>query len=133
MQEIINKLLNRNFILYFIIGISGVILDLSIFSFCYKVILLNEIYSNIISSFVGFNNNFFLNAFFNFKAKDKLWIRYLSYFTICLFGIGISSTLIYIAVHFLGINAILAKTGSIGVVFILQYGLNKKITFRELS
>ena len=126
-------MLKNTFIRYFIIGIVGAIIDFSFFALFYKIFAFGEVISNIISSFVGFNNNFFLNAFFNFKTKGNFLIRYFSYFFVCLFGIFISTSFLYVSVTILGFNAFLSKFVVMGLIFIVQYFLNKKITFRKIN
>jgi putative flippase GtrA len=123
----------NNFFRYFIIGLSGALLDFLIFALLYKTFFLHEVIANLVGSFFGFNNNFFLNAFFNFKTKNNLLVRYFSYFSVCIFGIITSSIFIYLFVSILGFNAYLSKFFIMGFLFILQYSLNKKITFREIN
>ncbi len=126
-------MLNSTFIRYFIIGISGVILDFSVFALLYKVFAIGEVFANIISSFLGFNNNFFLNLFFNFKTKGNFLFRYFSYFGVCIIGIIISTCFLYVSVSKFGFNAFLSKFVVMSLTFVLQYYLNKKITFRIIS
>lgn len=133
--ELIVELLNRrrNFILYFVIGLSGAFLDFSIFAVLYKGFAFNEVLSNIVASFIGFNNNFFLNAFFNFKTKENLRLRYFSYFLVCICGLVISSSFLYIMVSVMNFNAFVFKFIAMIFIFIAQYFLNKKITFKNIS
>ena len=126
-------MLKSTFVRYFIIGITGALLDFAGFALFYKVFRFGEVLSNILSSFIGFNNNFFLNAFFNFKTTGNLPLRYLSYFVVCLFGMVISSTFLYVTVSIMGFNAFLCKFIAMSFMFVIQYFLNKKITFRKVS
>ncbi len=121
----------NTFIGYFIIGLSGAFLDFSAYAFLYGVFLVNEVVANLVGSFLGFNNNFLLNTFLNFKTKDNLFMRYFSYFSVCLVGIIISSLFIFVTVTLMGINAYLSKFLAMSLIFVIQYFLNKKITFRK--
>ncbi len=126
-------MLKNTFVRYFIIGLSGAFLDFAVYSFLYGVFSVNVLVANIIAGFVGFNNNFFLNAFFNFKTKENLITRYFSYFGVCVFGMVISSTFIYVTFSIMGFNAFLSKFLAMTLIFIVQYFLNKKITFRKIG
>jgi len=130
LKNVLNRYFNNTFAKYFLIGISGALLDFSAFALVYQVFGFGEVFANVVGSIIGFNNNFFLNAFFNFKTKTNLLTRYLSYFMICVFGMVVSSTFIYIMVSVMGFNAFLSKFLAMGGIFVVQYFLNKKITFK---
>ncbi len=123
-------MLKNTFVRYFVIGISGAVLDFSIFALFYNIVGVGEVIANLIGSFFGFNNNFFLNAHFNFKAKDKFLVRYFTYFMICLFGMIVTSVFLYVTVSVLGFDPYISKFFAMAGIFVLQYALNKKITFK---
>ncbi|MDD4527469.1 MAG: GtrA family protein [Candidatus Margulisbacteria bacterium] len=130
LKNVLNRYFNNTFAKYFLIGISGALLDYSSYYILFHFFHVPYIYAHIVGSLVGFNNNFFLNAFFNFKTKTNLLTRYLSYFMICVFGMVVSSTFIYIMVSVMGFNADVSKILAMGGIFVVQYFLNKKITFK---
>lgn len=122
----------KQFILYSIIGFSGAFIDFVVFIVLIKVFSLNAIIANAISISLGITNNFILNSIFNFKVKDKLKQRFIKFYLIGLFGFFISSLIIYILKEVLGVDPIISKLCSIVIVVILQYSLNKRITFKKL-
>jgi len=132
--ERVKKLIlkKKQFILYSIIGFSGAFIDFVVFIVLIKVFSLNTIIANAISISLGITNNFILNSIFNFKVKDKLKQRFIKFYLIGLFGFFISSLIIYILKEVLGVDPIISKLCSIVIVVILQYSLNKRITFKKL-
>ncbi len=132
--EKVKKLIldKKQFILYSIIGFSGAFIDFVVFIVLIKVFNLNTIISNAISISLGITNNFILNSVFNFKVKDKLKQRFIKFYIIGLFGFLISSLIIYVLKEVLGVDPIISKLCSIIIVVILQYSLNKRITFKKL-
>lgn len=133
MKERINNLYNkyRNFVLYCLIGFTGVTLDFVSFVFIMKFTPLHYQIANFFSISLGITNNFLLNAFFNFRMKDKFLKRFSSFYLVGLTGIIISAILLFILVDQLNIQEIPAKIFTIFVITIIQYTLNKTISFRK--
>jgi len=128
---IISGFLKTEFCKYCIVGIIGLILDLSVYYLCYKVLTISYAWSNIISSNVGVINNFILNRIITFKTKDKWIVRFLSFYSIACIGIFISTYLIVFFTDDLGFHPMLAKLIALGIVTILQFLANKFVTFRK--
>lgn len=120
----------RNLILYGIIGGICAALDFAIYSaLCYFDIIF-YLWANIISVHIGIFTSFFLNRSLNFKVKDKTTQRFLSFYAVGLTGLGISELMLYLMVTVGGMNELLCKLISIVVVALIQFLLNKYITFR---
>ena len=72
------------------------------------------------------------NTFYNFKKLDHVLFRFLSYFTITICGMGLSTVLIYYGKAI--VNVYLLKTCLVlFVIPAIQFILNKKITYRNFS
>ena len=84
------------FILYSIIGFSGVAIDFIVFYILVNFLNFHYIPANIISSLSGASNNFLLNAKFNFKVNNKKILRYTSFITVACLGTACSSLTIFI-------------------------------------
>lgn len=119
-----------HFIKYSLIGVTGVTLDITIFYLLYQKLGMYYQVANIISVSCGITNNFLLNSFLNFKMKDKLFKRFIQFYSVGLFGLGISAGLLFLFVEQLHIIEIVAKLMTIAVVTIIQFNLNKRITFK---
>jgi putative flippase GtrA len=125
------KKLNRNFVLYAIIGLSGVTLDVLLFLVLFNLFHINELLATFISISAAITNNFLLNTRFNFRVRDRLWGRYARFYLVGLSGIVLTDLLFLIFVNGLHINANIIKIGSLLPVLLLQYSLNKRWSFRE--
>ncbi len=121
----------REFVVYCLIGGSGVTLDCLVFVGLTMGLGWHYQLANAISVSCGICNNFFLNAFFNFKRTDRLWLRFLSFYSVGLLGLGVSAALLWLFVEVLCWNELIAKLVIIFVVTILQFTLNKCVTFRR--
>ena len=121
----------RNLILYGIIGGFCASLDFCIYTlFCYWDIM-PYLWANIISIHIGILTSFILNRSFNFKVKDKTSLRFLSFYIVGLVGLGISELMLYLMVSKGGWNEIFCKLISIVAVALIQFTLNKYITFKN--
>lgn len=124
---------NRSFLrvlaLYGLIGGLAAIADFSLFYILNTPLGLNKFAANIISMHAGMIISFSLNAKLNFKKTDKLIYRFLFYYLIVLFGMGLSSLIL-----FAGSFAVKSDTAlkAFSVVFVagVQFILNKLITFK---
>ena len=118
----------KNLFLYGIIGAFGAVIDFTIFTLLHIFFLKPEI-ANICGAVVGFLFTFSMNTFLNFKAKEHLIKKFLSYGAICIVGMGVSTVGIWIFKKYF--NLYLLKGLLLIGVSILQFLLNKKITYRE--
>ena len=121
---------HKYFIKYALIGVTGVSIDMFLFYILHKQVGIHYQFANIISVSCGITNNFMLNAFFNFKMKDKLIQRFFQFYSIGLFGLLISAGLLYLFIEQFFIQEIVAKLMTVAVVTIVQFNLNKLVTFR---
>ncbi len=123
--------LSRNFVLYAIIGLSGVTLDVVIFLVLFNLFQVEKNLATFLSISIAITNNFLLNTYLNFKVKDKLAKRYLRFYLVGLSGILLTDALFFLFVDRLHLNANLIKIGSLLPVLLLQYSLNKRWSFKE--
>ncbi len=120
----------REAFLYGIIGLSSSTLD-SLTFILLRHLGLNLFLSNFIGINVGITLSFLCNTFINFKQKDNLLKKCISFFSIGYVGLCISMLIMYVFVTILKWNEIVVKLGSIVIVAIIQFILNKLITFRK--
>ena len=60
-----------------------------------RIFHLNEFIANPIAMSVGIINNFFINAFVNFKKTDRLLIRFFSFYSVGIVGILVGNTFLW--------------------------------------
>ncbi|KRN04733.1 GtrA family protein [Holzapfeliella floricola] len=124
--------INRDFIIYCLIGISGLVVDFGSFFILHTIFESTQIL-NFVSSTLGLTSNFFLNAHYNFKVKDNLLKRYLNYYVVGLVGIMFSNLILFIFATKLGYNIYIVKLFALGIVTVSQYTFNKFVTFKEAA
>jgi len=120
----------RNLILYIVIGGTGASLDFLIFSslslfFEHKLYILYHLLAYI----AGTTISFILNAKYNFKKSDNLNRRLKNFYLIATIGLAFSTISLVFFISVLEINQIISKLLSLFIVFLIQFNLNKKITF----
>lgn len=125
------KLLKSRFLKYGIVGALGLIVDMGIFYLLHKMLGTNYIVANIMSSSLAVVHNFILNSYFTFKVRDKLLKRFLSFYLIALAGMALSSGLLALMIDGFRMDSMIAKMISVLIVAMIQYFLNKKLTFGE--
>lgn len=131
MKSLFVRLLNSSFIKYALVGVVGLVVDMGLFYFFHEMLNINYILSNIMSSSLAVVNNFILNSIFTFKVKDKLLYRFVSFFSIALAGMALSSAMLVVLIDGLQLNSMVSKAISVFVVALIQYYVNKKLTFSE--
>lgn len=120
----------RNLILYGIIGCFTASLDFAVFTLLSKYVGIYYIVANCISVLVGITTSFILNRSINFKVKDKTGQRFVVFLAVGLFGLLLSNLILYIGIDSLHLDKLLVKLMSIIFVVLIQYILNKFITFK---
>jgi len=131
MRSLFVRLLNIKFIRYGIVGVFGLFVDMGIFYILHKMFGVNYIISNIVSSTLAVIHNFIINSVFTFKVKDKPLKRFVSFYSIALVGMAVSSGLLVLMIDGLNMDSMISKVISVVIVAIMQYFLNKRLTFRE--
>jgi len=135
-QQMIKKIfkryrhLIREMFLYGIIGSTSAGIDTLVFSFLVFELGVFSVVANCISVVIGISISFTLNLNFTFKVKDKIVRRGISFFSVGLFGLSLSSGLIALG-EYLDWNILYTKISTIFIVALIQYLLNKFISFRK--
>jgi putative flippase GtrA len=121
----------KQFLLYCIIGASGVTLDFGIYSLLGITRLLDYQAANVVGYSSGTLLSFILNARFNFHVTDKIPSRLISFFGIAFFGWLVSASLLYLLIARFGLDKYVSKFATLIVVVLLQYNLNRLLSFRK--
>jgi len=122
---------NEQLIKYGIIGCCCVGLDFLVYSFLVQIIKMPYLYANVISVHCGIFTSFFLNRHFTFKVENRVLLRFISFYTIGLIGLAISSGLLIFLVEKIKLNELISKVFTVIVVALIQFMLNKYISFRN--
>ena len=81
----------RQFLVYCLIGVCGVTLDFLLYAGLVKWAGMHHQLANALSYSAGTINNFFLNAAFNFRTRDRLLARFVSFYAVGLLGLAVSA------------------------------------------
>jgi putative flippase GtrA len=124
----------KQFLLYCVIGASGVTLDFLVFCILLKV-LGKQHYQ--IANAVGYASgtllSFILNARFNFRVTDKIALRLASFLGVAFLGWLASAGTLQLLIGHFGFDKYLSKIATLAVVVLLQYNLNRLLSFRKTS
>lgn len=124
---------HRHFVLYILIGLSGVTIDYSIFALGTKALGVGVLVANFIAISAGIINNFWLNNRYNFKTHDHALKRFAFFYGVGAMGILLSEFLILVFHYGMGINDLLAKLLTLPFVLIFQFLLNKRFSFGDIK
>lgn len=119
----------RNLFLYGIIGCLSSSLDFLIYTILIHIGIYYLI-ANCISVLAGITTSFTLNRQYNFKVKDSTVRRFSIFLAVGVCGMLLSNIILYVCVDILVVDILLSKILSIIFVVILQFIINKYITFK---
>lgn len=118
----------RNLILYGLIGGTCAFLDFIVYSGLCTV--MPFLVANIISTHCGIFCSFYLNRKYNFKVEDSILKRFLLFYSVGVLGLAFSEFLLDLMVNHFNVEKLVAKLVTIIVVALLQFIMNKFITFK---
>ena len=123
----------RELIVYCMIGCAGAGLDFVVYAFLTSHAGMYYQLANFLSVSFGIVNNFFWNYFFNFKTRDRMLIRLGSFYAVGMFGCALSAGCLWLLIEKIGLCSLISKLATILVVTVVQFCLNKYITFKKGS
>lgn len=115
---------------YFVIGSVASAIDVVLFLVLYNVAGTSALFAHSISVPTSVLFSFFVNTRHNFKTTDYVALRLISFIVVCAIGYVTGYAIIHGA-QVAGLDANIGKILSLPVVFVLQYLLNSRITFRK--
>ena len=121
----------RQLIMYCMIGCTGATLDFVVYALLANVFVMHYQTANFLSVSFGIINNFFLNRQFNLKTKNRVLTRLFSFYVVGILGWALSALCLWLFVEKICLDALVAKLGTIFFVIVVQFSLNKCITFRK--
>ena len=117
---------------YVLIGILGLVVDFGTYWILTDININVEI-ANMISSTCGIINNFFCNSYTNFKVHNRMFLRFVSYFLVGQITIVFTTISLFIFATKLGFSHLIVKVIATIVATLIQFVLNKFVTFRKNS
>lgn len=114
---------------YLLIGGAASALDVVLFLVLFNLMGTSPLVAHSISVPTSVIFSFVTNARHNFHTSDKLVLRMVSFAFVCAIGYLAGFAVIAEVAH-LGLGENVGKIASLPVVFVIQYALNSRITFR---
>lgn len=121
----------RKLILYGIIGSFSAGIDFLVYFILTNYVDINYLIANIFSVSIGIIISFILNRKYNFKVTDYVFRRFIIFISIGLGGLALSSLLLYVFIEYFAFEILISKLLSIIIVVLLQFLLNKFVTFKQ--
>jgi putative flippase GtrA len=116
------------FFFYCLCGGIGVFTDLTIY-----LIFLNFDFSyqsaNIFGYFMGTCVSFILNRKLTFQVSDQILKRFVTFFGVAVIGFLVSGLMLWLLIDIFKFNQGVAKFIVLPLVLIVQYFLNRRVTF----
>lgn len=131
---------HKNLIIYIIIGGIAAIIDMGSFAIFLNLLKTNKmlvelkidgVVANFISMNLGMIFSFLGNTYINFKKTDNIGKRATKFFVIGYTGVALSTLFNGILGNLFPSYKIVIKAISIILVAAYQFGLNKKITYKD--
>ena len=123
---------HEHLVKYFVIGGSASALDIMIFLFIFNILETTALFAHSISVPTAVVFSFFTNARHNFRRSDYWALRMALFCLVCTIGYAVGYLVIE-AVLWAGLSANIGKIFSLPLVFVTQYTLNSRVTFREMA
>lgn len=128
MKHIINKY--NTFLKYiFVAGISFLI-DISLFTMFNSLIKLSIIISTIIARIISSFINFILNKNKVFKSNSNKYLSFIKYYLLVAIQMFVSAFLVNTLHKYININPTIIKVPVEGIIFIVNYIIQKLFIFR---
>lgn len=122
----------RTFAKFAVVGLSGALVDYSLFFLLTRFYHLSALQANPINVEVAIIWTFALNNLWTFSQRNRqrsIYKKFLAFQTVSFGGLMVSQMQILLYTHFLAIFDLLAKFLSIPVVAIFNYSVNSRWTF----
>ena len=131
LSNLLKSITKSKIVPYFLIGVCAACIDVGVFIFMYEMVGLTALISHSISIPISAIFSFLCNAFLNFKKTDFLLFRFISFVTVIFAGYLLGVVIIIFIDDFLQLGGTIGKLTSLPFVFLLQFYLNSKISFRN--
>lgn len=118
---------------YLLIGAMASAIDLGLFLILHNAAGLAPLAAHSVSVPAAVVFSFTCNAVHNFRTTDLIPLRFASFITVAFIGYLVGVTVIATAHEGLGLDANAAKVLSLPLVFVVQYLLNSRLSFRKAA
>ena len=124
----------EDFIKYSVVGFSGVLVNLGLYTILTRYFSFSEVIAPLISIEIALLSNFLLNNFWTFRKREisrSIYKRFLQFHIVSGGGACLNYFTFLFAFAFLGLHDILSNLIGIAVAAILNYLINSNWTWRK--
>ena len=124
----------REIILYFIFGFLTFLISVATYTFCSRVLSLNELIANVVSWVIAVLFAFFTNRKWVFDGGDAtkgFWGQMASFFGGRLFTLAVEELILLVFVTWLRFDDVVVKVVAQVVVIVLNYFISKFWVFKK--
>ena len=115
---------------FIIVGFSGLFVDFGLTYLCKEKLFFNKYISNSIGFTFAATSNYFLNRIWTFKSENpEIMLEFSSFFFVCLIGLLINNSILWIFHERLKIQFYFAKFGAIVITTLWNFFANYYFTF----
>jgi len=123
--------IRHQFMKYFVVGISGFVLDLGTLVLFKEVFGMSALFAVILNQPLVLGYNFSLNKWWSFKNKEMPHWQLVRYITLAGFNYGFSAVSMYIFHQHYGADYRLVRIGAVGVMVLWNFFLYKYWVYKE--
>jgi len=123
----------KQVLLYCVIGGCGTALTCLTYALLVRFAGLHYQAANAIGYAGGTGLSFLLNSRYNFRVRDQQLRRFATFFAVALSGFAASAGLLRVLIGHYGLRIYSTYFVVIPVVVLLQYNLNRLLTFRKAN
>jgi putative flippase GtrA len=123
----------RTFLTYCLIGGSGVLLDMTVYSLLIGLAGIGYQWANALGYLSGTMLSFVLNSRYNFRVQDRLLSRFFLFLLVALLGFATSAVALNVLIERFGFDRYLSKMATLVAVVLIQYNLNRLVSFRRID
>jgi len=120
----------HQFIKYFVVGFSGLFLDLGLLALCTRVFGWNPTVSLVFSQVIVLGYNFLLNKYWSFANKALSYTQIMRYLTLAGVNYVFSLVIMYIFNEHLGYDELLVRIATIALMVGWNFFLYKYWVYR---
>lgn len=121
---------HHHLVKYLGIGLAASVIDVALFLILFNLVGTTALVAHSVSVPASVLFSFVTNARHNFRTRDKILLRMVSFAIVCTIGYAAGFGVIKMVAG-MGFGENAGKIVSLPVVFVIQYLLNSRITFRS--
>ena len=118
------------FLKFAIVGVSNTLISLVVYTVLFKIFGINYLVASAIGFVIGAINGFLLNRAWTFQGHEGDAFTPVRWAIVQTCGLALDELLLYLGVHELGIDKIIAQALAIVIVVVLTFLANRAWTFR---